>query len=602
MILKAPINTTFKQVNRGEKLGDIYASRNIDLERDWGKIRASSPVFAETLSSASASYPQSTPFAFAKAVGTISASTTDRFWTVASDGTNTRIFQTSSVLGSFTLDAGSPNLAGDPDETDILAFNSKLYVASGANLYSRNSGTTWTTVSTGLQNDKHLLSVYGDRLYISNDQEVYSLDTSDVLATSGSYTLNIDIAGNSYLSISTMRSGQNGLWIGTYNADGGRAKVIFWDGVTENAPDQTYKVEASGIVAMTLKDEVPYVLGSNGVLFRFNGSYFEEVARFAFGDLFPYGFDFFSTHEHFVHPNGMIVVRDEILMAVNNRTGEDDANEDPVPTRVPSGVWAWSEDTGLYHKHSLPMNGDTVEDVTDYGQVELVEAGAMFPLYESDKADDNFEQSDFFVGYGFKATNSTTKYAVGVNRKRFTVTGQDTFNQASLIITPFLTAEEVLETWTKFWVRGESTKMLVSYRTQEYTAVEANITWVNTTSLTTTSTDFATIKTNFEAGIEYEFEGLQGDGAGQIAYITNITENAGTYTVTLDQTITGATTNTARARFDRWTKIGDYTGGDEVPSFNPDKISSKIQFKVYSLGDLTIEGYVIKSNKHEPAI
>lgn len=598
MILKAPTGETFKQVNRGDKYGDLWATRNIDLENDWGKITSSSPVIAETLSTESTDQPQTTPFAFAKHGDTVSSLSTDRFWTLAEDSSgNSRVFETSAVMGTFDLDTASPNFSGDVNESDIIAFNDKLYVACG-DLYERSG--SWNTVSTGIGSGQHLLSVYGDRLYIADDEKVYSMTTSEVLSTSGSYTLNINVAANEYLTISAMRSASNGLWIGTFNSDGGRAKVIFWDGATENSPDANYKIEASGVVSLTIKNGVPYALGTNGVLFRFNGSYFEEVDRLPFGDLFPKFFNVFSRHDRFVHPNGMIVVRDEILIAVNNRSGEDDANDDIVPPRLPSGIWAWSEKTGLYHKHSLGGQIDDPDTVNQYGQVELVEIGAMFPLYESDKADENYLQSDFFVGYSYKSNNTTTVSAVGVNNKRNLKSNGTSFTVASLFITPFFEAEQIIENWQKFYTRIDCDKILVSYRTKEYTPIEANITWVNTTSFTTTSTDFATIKTNFEAGIQYEFEGLQGDGGGQIAYITAITENAGTYTITLDQTITGATTNTARARFDRWTKIGEFTGDDEVPSFKPDKKSSKIQLKVYSLGDLSVENYIIKSEVQEP--
>lgn len=600
MILKAPIGETFKQVNRGEKFGDIYASRNIDLENKWGKVISSSPVLAETLSTDDTTRPQSTPFAFTKNRGSISSLTLDRFWTIASDSSgDTRLFHTSNTGSAFVLDAGSP-VMGDTQDSDIISFNNKVYVASGGSLYSRSSVSTWTTVSTAIGNNNHILSVYADRLYISGDQEVKSIDTAGTLASpTATYALDIDTAGNQKLYISTMRSSQNGLWIGTVNSDGGRAKVFFWNGVDANTVEASYKIDAAGVVAMTIKNEVPYILGSNGVLFRFNGSFFKEVDRFAFGNLFTRFGNIFSRHDRFVHPNGMIVVRDEILIALNNRTGEDDVQGDPVPKRVPSGVWAWSEETGLYHKHSLSMQQDS-DTITDYGQVELDEIGGLFPLYESDITDDNFDQSDFFVGYSFKSDNSTTKYAVGVNNKRNLTSGVRTFDQASLIITPFFTAEQVLENWQHFYTRMEADKVLISYRTKEYEAVEANITWVNTTSFTTTSSDFATIKTNFDNDIQYEYEGLQGDGAGQIAYITDITEAGGTYTVTLDQTITGATTNTARARFDRWIKIGEFTEDDTVPNFNPDVVSSKIQFKIYSLGDLIIENYISKSVPHEP--
>jgi len=606
MILKAPIGETYRQVNRGDKYGDIWASRNIDLEDNWGKIEQSSPVIVETISTTSDN-PQSTPFAFTKNRGSISGLSADRFWALAEDGSgNTRLYQASSVPGDFSLDTDSPNMDGDAKESDILSFNSQVYVASGDSLYSRSSSAAWSTVSTGLDYCPHTLSIYGDRLYISNDQRIYSLSTSDVLSTSGANTLNIDISGNENLYITTMRSAQNGLWIATMNNDGGRAKVFFWDGATENAPDASYKIDSAGVVAMTLKNEVPYILGSNGVLYRFNGSFFDEIDRLPFENLFPYFGTVFSRHNRYVHPNGMIVVRDEILIAVNNREGEDDENDDPVPPRLPSGIWAWSESTGLYHKHSVGSQKDS-DTVNDYGQVELVEMGAMFPIYESDKTDDNYEQGDFLVGYAYKEDNSTTRYAIARNLKRGETSSGRTFDQISVFITPEFTAEEILENWQKFYTRitplQDDEKIVVKYRSQKYSPSEMNITWVNTTSFTSTDSALATIKTNFEAGIDYEFEGLQGDGAGQLAHITNITESGGTYTITLDETITGATTRTARCRLDRWTKIGEYnnTIDLEVPFFKIDKISSKVQIKVYIFGQfIQAENYIAKSEKHEP--
>jgi hypothetical protein len=606
MIYKAPIGNSFKQNNDGDKLGDIWSSRNIDLNKNRGKINTSSPVLVTTIST-DADTPQSTPLAFVLNDGKIGVFSTTRFWCLAETGGKVRLFETTSVNGDFTLDSDSPEMVGKASEADMITFNNKVYIATGANLYSRSSSGTWTTVSTDLQNDAHILSVYKDRLYISNASEIYSLTTGGALSKTGSYTLNIDSSANENLYISCMRADEKGLWIGTVDSKGGRAKMFFWDGVTENAVDASYKVNSIGVVAMTIKDGAPFVIGSNGVLFRFNGSAFKEIDKFDFEDYFPYSANITSRNDRFVHPNGMIVVRNEILINVNNRSGEGDANEDPIPVRVPSGIWAWSEETGLYHKHSLSSQLDS-DTIKDYGQIELVEAGAMFPLYENQQTNDNHEKSDFFVGYSFKSDNSTTRYAVGRNNSRNLTSGSRSFNQASVFITPELTSQGAKDEWQRLWLRvkeleNSTDKIIVKWRKQKYTSTELAITWVNTTSFTTTSTAMAAIKTNFEAGIDYEFEGLQGDGAGQLAHITNITLDGSTYTVTLDETITGATTNTARIRLDRWNKIRDYdnTEGDEIPSFPVQKPLSKIQFKVYLFGkNIEIDNYLISAGEHTP--
>jgi hypothetical protein len=83
-----------------------------------------------------------------------------------------------------------------------------------------------------------------------------------------------------------------------------------------------------------------------------------------------------------------------------------------------------------------------------------------------------------------------------------------------------------------------------------------------------------------------------------MSQIASITELSGTYTVTLDQTITGATTNTARVRVTRWNLVGTpFTDSYEVEQFkefNPNVVASKIQFKLYIKGkDMEIDRLAI---------
>lgn len=100
--------------------------------------------------------------------------------------------------------------------------------------------------------------------------------------------------------------------------------------------------------------------------------------------------------------------------------------------------------------------------------------------------------------------------------------------------------------------KSSSSSIVAKYRCFEEDPVQATITWVNTTSFTTT-TDVSAYWNGTDTGGEVEV--LNGTGAGNCAHITSIVNNAGTYTVTLDTTITGVATGTAVARFQKWIKL-----------------------------------------------
>jgi hypothetical protein len=64
------------------------------------------------------------------------------------------------------------------------------------------------------------------------------------------------------------------------------------------------------------------------------------------------------------------------------------------------------------------------------------------------------------------------------------------------------------------------------------------LTWTSSTT-GTTSADLSEVKTAFDDGEEMEIELIAGIGAGQLIKITNITENAGTYTITVEDEVVG---------------------------------------------------------------
>jgi hypothetical protein len=596
MILKAPQGEQFRQFNRGDKFGDLWSSRNIDLENNWGKLEQSSPVLINTTLTTGYVGCATAFVQFRGQVGT----TADRIWALTQEtATSMAVWQASNPVIPFTDNAGYTLYP----QGDMVVFDDQIYVASGEDIL-RRSTTTWNTAFGALAETEHLLAVYKNRMYITELTKVYSMNTSRVVSKTGANTLDVAFTSDLNILISSIASVSNGLWVGTIHNQGGNAEMIFWDGVTENAPDNRFKIDASGVLAIVIYQDNPIIVANNGFIYRFNGTFFEEIDRFPFGQRFKLEPIAQNPNLRFIMPNGVAIVRDEILFNINSVSGEDNRIENES-TRIPSGIWAWSEKTGLYHKHSLSTQTDSAT-VKDYGQIELLSAGAIMSLVNSPTIEDYNEQSDFITSYSYKETNSTNKHVIAYNNKR-NQTLDRSFTQASVFITPELSAQEAKENWQKFFATvsplNSGEKVIVKYRTQKYKPQEMNITWVNTTSFTTTDSSMATIKTNFEAGIDYEFEGLQGDGAGQLAHITNITVNSGTYTVTLDETITGATTRTARVRLDRWTKVGTYTNAldEEIPFFKTDKISAKIQYKVYLFGkNIQVDNYLSKSSKHTP--
>ena len=107
--------------------------------------------------------------------------------------------------------------------------------------------------------------------------------------------------------------------------------------------------------------------------------------------------------------------------------------------------------------------------------------------------------------------------------------------------------------WNK--LENVEDKIIIKYKNKDrlvkdyLTSNDAALTWVNSTSFTSTN-DLSTV----EVGDEVEF--TMGDGAGNIAHVTDISLNAGTYTVTIDETIQDIAANDrAFCVFDSWTKL-----------------------------------------------
>jgi hypothetical protein len=148
------------------------------------------------------------------------------------------------------------------------------------------------------------------------------------------------------------------------------------------------------------------------------------------------------------------------------------------------------------------------------------------------------------------------------------------------LVTTKIEAEYITDLWQRTYLKykkllDSSDKIVIKYRTSEVQPIEGTITWTSTTTFTSTL-DLSTI------AVGDEFEGTAGTGSGQIEHITAISESAGTYTVTLENAVTGAT-GTAKGRFQKWIKLGtiqDQTTQYKAFNFPLNANSTWIQLKV----------------------
>jgi hypothetical protein len=196
----------------------------------------------------------------------------------------------------------------------------------------------------------------------------------------------------------------------------------------------------------------------------------------------------------------------------------------------------------------------------DYGQYYTDTTRAVFaiertmdtPQYGTDVmwsgniAERNLSQADYLG----TVSPSVESRGYFITPKVYSTNVIDTFNLVTLKFSPFL---------------SDTDKIIIKYRTYDDRRTTINTqdsaswraTWTSSTTFTTTQSDFS------EAVVGNEVEFLEGAASGLLAHITAISENAGTYTVTIDETYDNYTAgDLSRVVFRNWIKWKTITYGD----------------------------------------
>lgn len=599
-----PQSRRILQDNKNQFNGNIAESFNLDLTSTRGKIGVTRTKKVADVVKFFAPYTYN--------VLGISSGVFGLFY-AGGDGYLDNIYEggISAFSSTFVRDASSAKIG--PGEGDLLVVNDRVIVTDSQSFHHTTQDTfgIWTEVTSPALTDNtmHLLTSLGDNVYVTNQHDkIGVINSSNVLSLTGTGTLDLQNEG---YCITVLMSGLDRVWVGVSGRGNrvanGVCYIYEWDGESENSPSQRYEIDASGLICGVVKDGIPYVLDTNGRLLRYSGASFTEVARLSYkeGEQM-YGFDSSTLGQNrAIQPRSITVDGDEILINVSNRL-EGDYFAD-----FPSGVWAWSEENGLYHKLSASYQevADTgTTNMTDWGQIRVASAGAIF-VHNINQGLSIYDTGEggriIFAQQYFNSADDETSYLTANDVTLLTaIFADDTKNNTQkwgYFITPEIHTNDVTESWHNIYAKfkpflNSTDKVVVKYRTEIKDKTIADVSWVNTQTILT-STDVS----GYEQGDEIQF--IQGIGSGKSFHIKSIADNGSSYTITLDDTFDGAT-GTAKAEFSNFKKAGEITYSSKMKSWKElplpkDNNSPVAQFKVCMqfTGKNELYGITINSNK-----
>lgn len=582
-------NKVFLQTNRSNIVGNLWSTKNLDFQSNVGAIRLAQKLVANTTSASVATLGR--PGAFARFDGLI----------FAVCGARVLVNSANNTTSAFALDAstGVPTDC-DPDVSDLAVFDARLWLTANGSIYSKvgnGSGTgAWTSRASNstADNQKLLYFKKTNLLYqFIDSQNIASWTAANVNnapSNGDPNTLNI---GNSIVAMTTYVANTSSIWIGTMvpqfnNSHNTFGSIIQWDGISPQITNE-YPVQAAAVLAMTVLEDIPYAMDSEGRLLKYNGYSFAEVARLPINRTLLTNATYLGNFQvpyngRFIHANGLTATKNNSILALVNNLNEDSGQT--ITESLPSGIWECDlESKSFTHRYGFTLSTLASATVTDFGQNRIVGSGAL--MLNTDARSSTAGRGTILAGAKIYTNASDTLSGIFTDSPDDPTTDNEG-QKRGYFVTTFVESKDAEESWGRIWAmfrkfQAATDNIVFKFRTSEETPVEATITWVNTTTFTT-STDvsaYGPTATGFDGHTGGEVEITQGTGSGATPHITNISVNGGTYTVTLDEPVTGVTTGTAKARFQKWVRIGDvYAVTQQTKSWSQLSISNANDYRI----------------------
>lgn len=608
MIRRIPQDHTWTGIYPGDFRGDLWKTRNIDLDRSEGFIALSQRMERIEDSSEITDLGGTEVRAFIRT----DADCVNRYWALNANA----LFKTDSdgSTNSPSEDWDSESLDSAPTsqlrDFTVHAKDSradsgkdKLIVTTDSDVWVLNDtgNNTWTGnwwVTKHSQPALNVSAVYHPIEYfpftkislIGDGNLIHTISRpSDTQNDTVTYA-RLRLPPKQHVGHIFTTPERAWFLCNNVNTDGNGA-IVEWDGFSQSY-NRIHDLYNQGFLSGINYKGSPIVLNSKGQFLEFTGNGFAPMVRNGQLVQLPIAEKTGGTML-LSNPRGMVVGEDGLIY-VNVDVGDQSIRLG----KSSGGIWCLNPLTGrLYNKYSLGRYGDSL----DYGQEDISTPGGLLwvPSAEEITGATGIARN-LLAGGSILAPG--TQGGIWLQED---ITEQSA--QRGYFITRFISAEEVLEFWDTAWVRfrrffsssgnsivlkAKGTRSLVQ---QNGSSLSATITWTSTSTFTVThsASDDA-----MQIGDEVEI--VQGVNAGVLAHITIISGAHGALqTVTIDETVTTAS-STSFAIFDRWKKIGTITSTTTShQKLNIGIDSSFIQFKVELRGvpnELEIQDLTVVSN------
>lgn len=258
--------------------------------------------------------------------------------------------------------------------------------------------------------------------------------------------------------------------------------------------------------------------------------------------------------------------------------------------------------TGDYTGQFLP--------ISDFGQSEYGNnfAGVLSltgPVQTTNPGD---IPNGIYSEYAYGSENVSTHFAESDETDSFGVVSAYGENRG-YFITQKLFSSQIEDTWQKLYIKAREIQsdidmVVAKYRSTEDVNMPLICTEVATAATWTSSNTFTTTYDLSTAQVGYEIEFIKGAASGYTAHITALSLNAGTWTVTVDETIKNiSVSDTSYFVVDNWLKLSpiiNSTSDKNYTEFSIGQSSKWVQFKVELRGmGVAIEEMELINSTHQ---
>lgn len=595
-IFPNPDNPIWTQANTTDLFGNLYATRNINLERA-GYIGVSRRMKAIE-----------TPFTAGHIVSIVFAG--NDYKAVTTSGTMVSIDPVSmTVTAEATTGANNADIS-----SDIVYWNNTLYYSNATQVRKLTGGvysqvlsltTSSYTIGSTTYVIKHPICLFNNKvlLAVGDGNIVRTINESDVIGT----TLTLP---KQYI-IDWIRYFGNKLYIGTRNTSGGDGSMFVWDGSSSEA-DSAYPYYSSYSISGVFFQSTLYLLNLKGQLLQFTGGGFNEVARFPF-----YNGYYNTLRDGFSNAkDSMVVYGDQILIGIGNTLYNGSSNSTgSMVENFYSGIWAYDKINGLSHKFS-PVITTNIATPTEFGSIADSPGIYIYPLVESSYLAFGVPPLDTIASRILASSASNDLATVLTNRTLNTTTTGEArgyFQTRKVINTNTKNSHKKI--YVKYRnVTGANDKIIVKYKEVDKALLPSPstatfpATWVSTSSFSGNTFAYTT---NVSVGDEVEILHSTPSGAGSsiLSHITSIVNTIGNvHIVSIDETITGVNLGVSSAiKIDNFKKLAtiDSTTSpiDQYVEIPIDVTSKWISIKVEMRGeDVEIEQLILVDDVDTPAV